>query len=334
MTGARARIVVVAGTTASGKTALALEFARAFGGELVGADSVQVYRGFDIGSAKPTAEELDGVPHHLVDVVDPDEAIDAARYAQLADQAIAEIAARGRLPIVVGGTGLWIRALVRGLVALPEPDPAVRARLEQAVARDGAPAWHARLAVVDPRAAAAVHPNDALRIVRALEVFEQTGQPLGELRHRHALGAPRYPALFFVLDRPRNDLRARIEARVHGMLARGWLDEVRALEARWGPSVRAFGSVGYRQMLCHVRGEQSLQRAVDEAIRATWVYARRQRTWFRSEPGIDEHIDACGTEFGTVARRVEQFLLDVEARREPSCAIQPDSSSGSVIARG
>ncbi|MBC7171604.1 MAG: tRNA (adenosine(37)-N6)-dimethylallyltransferase MiaA, partial [Polyangiaceae bacterium] len=194
------RPIVIAGPTASGKTAAGLWIARHLGGELVGADSVQVYRGFDIGSAKPTEEELSGVAHHLIDIVDPDEEVDAQRYAELADAAIADIEARGRVPIVVGGTGLWIRALLRGLVSVPPVDRELRARIEAEVDQEGSPAMHARLAAVDPRAAAGIHPNDRLRIVRALEVFEQTGTPMGELRHAHALGAPRYDALFVVLD--------------------------------------------------------------------------------------------------------------------------------------
>lgn len=304
----RPAIVVIGGTTGSGKTELALALARRFAGELVGADSVQVYRGFDIGSAKPDADELGGVPHHLIDVIDPDDAIDAARFAALADEAIAAIAARGRLPIVVGGTGLWLRALVRGLVALPPPDPALRAGLEAEVARLGAPALHARLAHLDPRAAGAIHPNDALRIVRALEVHAQTGRALGELRHQHALGAPRYPTLFFALDRPREALRTRLERRVDTMLARGWVDEVRALLARWGPDVRAFGSVGYREILAHVRGALSLEEARAAAVRASWVYTRRQRTWFRSEPGVDVHLGSGPEDLDAVARRVAAFL--------------------------
>ncbi len=160
------RIVAIGGVTAAGKTGAAIALARRLGGELVGADSVQVYRGFDIGSAKPTAAELGEVRHHLLDVLDPEEEIDAARYARMADAAIADIAARGRVPIVVGGTGLWMRALLRGLVELPEVDPAVRARIEAEADAVGAPASHERLRGVDPAAAARIHPNDRLRIVR------------------------------------------------------------------------------------------------------------------------------------------------------------------------
>ncbi len=163
-------ILVVAGATGTGKTSVAIELARHFGGELVGADSVQVYRGFDIGAAKPTASELGDVRHHLIDVFDPDQDVDAMTFAKLADTAIGEIRGRGHLPIIVGGTGLWIRALVRGLVAVPPVDPALRSRLEAAARNEGAAALHAKLTEVDPLAAELIHPNDALRIVRALEV--------------------------------------------------------------------------------------------------------------------------------------------------------------------
>lgn len=285
-TAARGPLLVIAGVTASGKTQASLALAELLQGEIVSADSVQVYRSFDIGSAKPTAEERRGIPHHLLDVLEPEEAWDAAHFAAHADDAIHGILERGRLPIVVGGTGLWLRALVRGLVDAPRPDPAVRARLEAAAEREGAPALHQRLAAVDPDAAAKVHPNDALRIVRALEVYEQTGTPLGALRRAHALGAPRYDALFVVLDSP-DDLAERIEARFDAMLERGFVDEVRALLARHDPRSRAFGSVGYRQVKAHLEGALTEDAMRTEAIRATRIYARRQRTWFRSEPGVD-----------------------------------------------
>ncbi len=279
-------IVVIAGSTAAGKTGAALALAERLGGEIVGADSVQVYRGFDIGSAKPRAEELGAVRHHMVDILDPDEPIDAGAYARRADAVIAEVHGRGRLPIVVGGTGLWLRALARGLAPLPAPDPTLRAALEAEAHALGAPAMHARLARVDPQVAAGVHPNDRVRIVRALEVHAQTGVPLGELQARHALGAPRYPGPFVVLDLPKGVLAERIAARTRAMIEAGFADEVRSLRARWGDSVRAFGSVGYRQMLEHVRDGVPLDETVQRIDRATRLYARRQRTWFRAEPGI------------------------------------------------
>ncbi|KPK15211.1 MAG: hypothetical protein AMJ62_09940 [Myxococcales bacterium SG8_38] len=279
-------LLVISGLTATGKTAAAIGLAHHFDGELIGADSVQVYRGFDIGSAKPTKAELRGVPHHLMDVIDPDEEIDAAAYAALADRAIRDIGARRRLPIIVGGTGLWIRALVRGLVDLPPVDPEIRQRLEAAVASQGPAALHRRLAELDPISADAVHPHDSVRIVRALEVYEQTGAPLGSLRARHALGEPRYRTVHIVVDMDRDQHIAAIERRTVEMLRAGWVAEVERLRARWGDEVRPFGSVGYREVLAHVRDGVPIEETMRRIRKSTRTYARRQRTWFRGEPGV------------------------------------------------
>lgn len=291
MTDSLAPLLVIAGPTATGKTGAAIELAKRLDGELIGADSVQVYRGFDIGSAKPSEEELQGVAHHLIDIVDPDDEIDAASYAARADAGIAAVRSRGRLPIVVGGTGLWIRALLRGLVDLPPVNPEIRARIESEIASEGAPALHAKLSEVDPMSANAVHPNDALRIVRALEVYEQTGVPMGTLRAEHALGAPRYDALLIALDMEREAHDTLIERRAVRMMEAGWVDEVRSLRERWGDSVRPFGSVGYREVLAHIRDGVPLDQTLRQIRKSTRVYARRQRTWFRSEPGVRRWTD-------------------------------------------
>jgi tRNA dimethylallyltransferase len=280
-----AALLVITGPTASGKTALAIELARLLSGELIGADSVQVYRGFDIGSGKPCPAELAGVPHHLLDVRDADQPLDAAEFAALADQAISEVRARGHVPIVVGGSGLWLRALLRGLVRLPAVDPALRARLDREADELGSEALHRRLAAIDPQAAADIHGNDRVRIVRALEVFEQTGQPLGALRAEHALGAPRYRALRIVIDPGSDALTALIEARVAAMIARGFPAEVSELVARHGRTARALGSVGYREMVEHVCDGVPLDETARKIVRSTRIYARRQRTWLNSEPG-------------------------------------------------
>jgi tRNA dimethylallyltransferase len=280
-----APLLVVTGPTASGKTALAVALAECLGGELIGADSVQVYRGFDIGSSKPTADELRGIPHHLLDVRDADQPLDAAEFAALADTAIAEVRDSGKLPIVVGGSGLWLRALLRGLVKAPDVDPQVRAELTADAERLGAPALHVRLSEVDPDAAQAIHPNDRVRIVRALEVHVQTGQALGALRKQHALGAPRYRALRIVLDLPTETLTERIRARTAHMIDHGFVTEVQGLTARFGRTARPLSAVGYREMVAHICDAVSLEDTAGAINRATRIYARRQRTWLKNEPG-------------------------------------------------
>jgi tRNA dimethylallyltransferase len=187
---------------------------------------------------------------------------------------------------------LWIRALLRGLVDVPAVDPAIRQRLETAAASEGAPTLHAKLAAVDPISAEAVHPNDTVRIVRALEVYEQTGTPLGSLRAEHALGHPRYRASFVVLDIDRVQHAALIDKRAKGMLESGWVEEVRALRAKWGDHRRPFGSVGYREVLAHVRDELSIAETLRKIQRSTRVYSRRQRTWFKGEPGVSWWSDS------------------------------------------
>lgn len=285
-------LLIIAGPTASGKTALALELAERYGGEIVGADSVQVYRGFDIGSAKPTKEELRGIHHGMIDVIDPDEAMDAMRFAELADEEIAAIEGRGKRPIVAGGTGLWIRALLRGLVDLPRPDPSIRGAFEEEIEREGSAALHRRLREIDPLSAEAIHENDALRIVRALEVHAQTGEALGELRRRHALGEPRYRPVFALLDPSLGELTPRIEARLEIMFELGWLEEARALRDRYGDEVRPFGSVGYLELAQHLRGDLDLDEAKKRIRKSTRIYARRQKTWFGSERDITLKGDA------------------------------------------
>ncbi|HET7826837.1 MAG TPA: tRNA (adenosine(37)-N6)-dimethylallyltransferase MiaA [Anaeromyxobacter sp.] len=280
------RIAVIAGPTASGKTSLAVELARRVGGEIVNADSQQVYRGLDVGTAKPTPEERRAAPHHLVDVVEPGEGMDAARFVALADGAIADVAARGKVPIVAGGTGLYLRALLHGVVAAPGRDPALRARLEDEAGRIGRPALHARLAAIDPEAARTIRPNDLVRIVRALEIAAAGRRP-SELHASHAFRPDRYDAAIFALEPPRAELHARIDVRVAAMFAGGILDEARALAARFGGAVPGKLPIGYAEALACVRGALPL----DEAIRRVQVahrrYARRQIVWLRKERGVE-----------------------------------------------
>jgi tRNA dimethylallyltransferase len=276
-------VVAVLGPTASGKSALGLELAARLGGEILCCDSVQVYRGMDIGSAKPTAEERSRFAHHMLDVVSPDQQFHAAAWAEQASVVIRQAAERERLPIIVGGTGLYYRALVRGLFEAPRPDAEIRARHQAEAAEHGIPALHERLATIDPPAAAKILPGDLVRISRALEVYEQTGVPISELRRRQATTPPRLRVFSVLLDYDMDFLRPRIVARVERMLEAGLLDEVRALRAAGYAKSRAMLALGYKQLVAHLDGGSTLDEAVSEIKSATAAYARRQRTWFRRE---------------------------------------------------
>jgi len=276
-------VVAVLGPTASGKSTLGLALAGELDGEILCCDSMQVYRGMDIGTAKPTPGERTAIPHHMLDLVPPGEQFHAAAWAEGARAIIAEVRARGRLPIIVGGTGLYFRALVKGLFEAPRPDPAIRARHQAEAAELGIPALHERLRQVDPEAATKILPGDLLRISRALEVFEQTATPISELRRRNAVAPPSLRVFSIVLEFALDALRPRIAARVDTMMSAGFLDEVRALRAAGHGGARAMQALGYKQLGQHLDGALALDAAVAEIKSATAAYARRQRTWFRRE---------------------------------------------------
>ena len=297
------RLVCIVGPTASGKSALALDLAERLGAEIVSADSRQIYRDLDIGTAKPTAAERARIRHHCLDLVAPDEAFDAARFRDAARAAIADIARRGHAALVVGGTGLYVRALLRGLCPAPPRAPALRATLAQ----EDAPALHRRLGVLDPVAAARIAPTDARRIVRALEVALVSGVPLSRWQAEHRFAEPAYDALVIGLARPTAELDARIAARARAMLEAGFLDEVRALGRRGlGAAAPGFSAVGYRELLACVEGRTDLATALAAVVRATRQFAKRQRTWFRREPAIVWHHPE--REAGTITAPVEAFL--------------------------
>lgn len=253
---------------------------------MVSADSQQLYRGLDVGTAKPTGEERAAVPHHLIDVAEPGEGWDAARFVRAADEAIAGIAARGRVPLVVGGTGLYLRALLHGVVEAPGRDPELRSRLEEEARRAGRPAVHARLAAVDPEAAARIRPNDLVRIVRALEIAA-SGRTQSERFKEHAFAPDRYRATIFALDPPREELHRRIDARVEAMFAGGLLEEARALIERFGDGLPEKLPIGYTAAVAVVRGECPLPEAIRRVQAETRQYARRQVMWLRRERGVE-----------------------------------------------
>lgn len=283
----RPRVIVVCGPTASGKTAVGIELAAALGGEIISADSMQVYRYMDIGTAKPTRVERAAAAHHLIDVVAPDEPFDAARYALLAREKVAELHRRGRVPLVVGGTGLYIKSLLHGLFRSDASDPAVRRRLAAEAERDGIRRLHARLAACDPESAARLHPNDTTRVLRALEVFEMTGRPMSAFHRAHRFADDPFDALLIGLAMERERLYERIDRRVDAMLAAGFEEEVRGLlERGYGPDLKSMQSIGYSHMTALIAGRLDRPEAARTLKRDTRRFAKRQLTWFRATAGV------------------------------------------------
>jgi len=281
-----APLIVLSGPTASGKSALALALAREFPVEIVNADSLQVYRYLDIGTAKPSAQERAEVPHHLIDVADPDEPYDAGRYVTAAEGAIEEIRKRGKVPMVVGGTGMYIRALLRGLDPLPR-SPRVRADLARRWESEGGGALYAELARIDPGTASRIHPRDRFRVLRALEIAAVAGVPPGQARTAWASGRPGRPCLFLALRPDRETILRRIRERTAAMFRRGLLDEVRGLLARgYDRSLKPMGALGYRHAAAHILDGVPLSETVEGVIRDTGRYAKRQATWLAREPDL------------------------------------------------
>jgi tRNA dimethylallyltransferase len=280
-------LVLLVGPTGVGKSSAAVDLAEATGGEIISGDSMQVYRGFDIGTDKPPAEDRRRVPHHLLDILDASAQFTAADFVAGAFAAATGILNRGGVPYVVGGTGLYIKALLDGLFTGPGRNPVLRAALEEEARRDGPAALHARLAAVDPAYAAKVGPRDRVRIIRALEVFAATGEPITAHFGRTESRTREFSILRLGLELERKELHRRIEARVDRMFARGLVEEVRELLAA-GTDERAapFRGIGYRRVLAHLKGELPLEGAVALTKTDTRQYAKRQMTWFRKMAGF------------------------------------------------
>ncbi len=318
----RQRVGFIVGPTGSGKSALAIEIAARLGAEIVNADSRLFYRGLDIGTAKPGAEERARVPHHLIDICAPDAAIDAARFADLARSAIGDIVRRGKPPLVVGGSGLYLRALQHGLCAGPGASPELRRSLREMAAERGCAELHRELSLVDAAAAARIGCHDLPRIVRALEVFRLTGEPLSDHQRRHGFSERRYDTLSVGLALDRTALYRRIDERFKAMLAAGLADEVRALiGAGYRPDRPPLSTIGYREIAAHLRGERTLEEAADAARRETRRLAKRQLTWFRRDPGIF-WLDAGRTGGQALAMFAEFF----DGRARPPGAPQHDAA--------
>lgn len=282
------KIIIIGGPTASGKSTLALTAAEALNGAIINADSMQIYKGMDIGTAKPSAQEQARVPHFLFDVAAPNEDFDAARYMALADAAIAAAVQRGLVPIVVGGTGLYIRALLYGLCAAPEIPPAIRAKYRELYAAAGAAPLHALLGEKDPVMASRLQANDYVRVIRALEVLEATGDSLAVWQARHGgFSEPRYDALKIGVTLERLELYRRIDDRVQSMLSQGFEHEVRGLlAAGYHAGLKAMGAIGYKHMAAYLNGAFDYAEMVRLMQRDTRHYAKRQLTWFLRENGF------------------------------------------------
>lgn len=281
------KLLVICGPTASGKSNLAVQLAQQLNGEIINADSMQIYKGMDIGTAKLPNDQRGDIPHHLIDVAEPDQLFSAADFVEAADAAISDISSRGKRPIVVGGTGLYIRSLLYGLVDSPSGVGAVRARLQHEASVIGNIAMLEKLRSIDPELAAQIHPNNLVRIIRGLEVYHITGIPLSAYQQQHGFQAKRYQAMQIGIRVEREELYKRIEQRVDKMLADGMVEEVRQLLAKgYAQDLKSMRSIGYKEICAVLTGELPLEEAVVLIKRDTRRYAKRQLTWFNSNSEI------------------------------------------------
>jgi len=281
------KILVLLGPTGVGKSALAIELAKALNAEIVMADSQSVLKGFDIGTAKPSLEERAEVPHHLLDVAEFGEVFDAARFTFLADQTIADIVARGKIPLISGGTGLYLKALLHGFMEAPSRNEELRKKLEERISSEGLESLYQELQALDRERAAEIHPNDALRIIRALEIYQESGEKPSDLARKHRFQGSKYEALKIGLKLPREDLYQRIDHRVLTMLNQGWVEEVKSLLARGYDLLQGrTQTIGYPTLARLVNGEVFVNDAIDEIQRETRQLAKRQLAWFRADKEI------------------------------------------------
>ncbi len=281
------KIIIICGPTASGKSDLAIQLAKQMDAEILNADSMQIYRGMDIGTAKISPDQQQGVPHHLIDIVDPNQPFSAADFIDVADRAISEIIARGKRVIVAGGTGLYIRALLHGLVDSPSGTTEIRTLLHQEADALGHEVMWEKLREIDPKLAAQTHPNNLVRIIRALEVYRMTGIPLSSYQHQHGFKQQRYNALKIGIKTNRQQLYERIEVRVDKMLADGLLDEVKNLLTRgFSSDLKSMRSIGYKESVGFLSGQYSLEETIRLIKRDSRHYAKRQLTWFNADNEI------------------------------------------------
>lgn len=298
------RCVIICGPTAAGKTSLAIEISKKIGGEVINADSRQIYRFMDIGTGKPAPEERKEVPHHLIDLINPDERFDAGRFIEMADRAYDEIVKRERFPVVVGGTGLYIRAFEKGLIPSPPIPQEIKEEILRIKEEKGAGYLYEELKKVDPETASRVAPGDFPRIERALSYYLATGQKISEIRKKHGFKENRYETLKIYIEPPRDVLYQSIKKRIYDMIKRGWIEETeRLLNMGYDENSPGFTSVGYREIARFIRGEVNMESAIASIYKKTKDYARRQIFWFRKENSLK--IDA--PDVSRVLEVVEKF---------------------------
>ncbi|MCW8858204.1 MAG: tRNA (adenosine(37)-N6)-dimethylallyltransferase MiaA [Deltaproteobacteria bacterium] len=300
-------LLVICGPTGSGKTSLALSLAQNYPLEIISADSRQVYRGMDIGTAKATAEEQDCVPHHLIDLIDPAQEFSVAEFVDLARPVIAAISERGKLPCIVGGTGLYIKALLGGLADLPTGNEALRQQLHQREVDEGPGCLFRELQRVDPAATEQIHPHNLIRIVRALEVFTLSGKRFSELKAEHCFADCHYRTLQLAPEWSRAELYSRINSRAQEMLDLGLVEEVRGLVDRYSIDLKAFQTLGYREVIRYLKNEVTAQQMLEDIQQLTRQYAKKQLTWFRKDAEII-WVDS-STESGKVLQCIDNFIL-------------------------
>ena len=309
------RIICIAGPTASGKTALAVELAKELNGEVVSCDSMQVYRRMDIGTAKPTKEEMQGIVHHMIDVAEPDEDFSVSRYCEMASPIVDDILARGKTAIIAGGTGLYMDSLIRGNAFAPFPATGVRERLEAQADAEGMESMLEWLRSVDPASAARLHLSDRKRIIRALEVFLETGETITEHNRKTQAIPPQYNPLWLGLDfADRAELYHRIDTRVDAMLEMGLMEEIRELLASGIPAkCTAMQAIGYKEFVNALNGEETVEKAAEEVKKSSRHYAKRQLTWFRRNPAIHWLTRQTGQKNEEILTAARQIIYDFDS---------------------
>jgi tRNA dimethylallyltransferase len=309
------KLIIICGPTGIGKTSIGIRLAKKYAGEIISADSMQVYRYMDIGTAKPSPEERARITHHLIDIADPNEPFDAAAFSRLSKEIVFQLHSRGITPLVVGGTGLYIKALIHGFFRAAPPDPEIRLKLKEEAKNSGLSALYERLMHLDPEAAGRIHPNDAFRIIRSLETYRLTGKKISEHHKNHGFLEYLFEVLKIGLILPRDILYQRINTRVDRMMESGFLKEVEGLLQRgFSPDLKPMQSIGYRHLVEFIQGKISIEDAIENLKQDTRRYAKRQLTWFKADPDV---VWKSPENIFEIEQVIETFLNSTPASEKP-----------------